>query len=129
MDKAEQNTRIEREEYYVKRVTENEKNARRYYLSAIKKVPKLLEIRQELKKLNLDLCRALLYCDSIFQVDSVGRIAKLEEEYKSILNENKLCDEKMKPNYYVKCKDCNDTGYKKDSSLCDCFKFLNHSTY
>ena len=110
-------------EYDKKRITAEldcEKRKNELY----KKIPRLQEIEKELNSSAINTARNILHNNSYSLKELNSKIEKLKYEKNSILLNNKLDINYLKPKY--ECSLCNDTGYISDnnyqSKMCSCLK-------
>ena len=88
------------------------------------KVPRLLEIENELNNFAINAAKNILKGSS-FSLDNLNvKVTELKNEKSKILKENNISDNYLEP--YYDCNICKDTGYIQNessaSSLCSCLK-------
>ena len=83
------------------------------------RVPRLLEIDQEVAALSARKARSLLQGESDTVEDLKKDVAALAQERRTLLRSNGFSDDYLEPHYF--CPLCQDTGYV-DGQKCSCFK-------
>ena len=83
------------------------------------RVPRLLEIDQEVAALSARKARSLLLGESDTVEDLKKDVAALAQERRTLLRSNGFSDDYLEPHYF--CPLCQDTGYV-DGQKCSCFK-------
>ncbi|MBU5482469.1 ATP-binding protein [Blautia sp. MSJ-19] len=83
------------------------------------RVPRLLEIDQEVAALSAQKARSLLQGESGSVDDLKAEVAALAQERISLLRQNGFSADYLEPHYF--CPICQDTGYV-DGHKCTCFK-------
>ncbi len=83
------------------------------------RVPRLLEIDQEVAALSARKARSLLQGKSDTVEDLKKDVAALAQERRTLLRSNGFSDDYLEPHYF--CPLCQDTGYV-DGQKCSCFK-------
>lgn len=83
------------------------------------RVPRLLEIDQEVAALSARKARSLLLGESDTVEDLKKDVAALAQERRTLLRNNGFSDDYLEPHYF--CPLCQDTGYV-DGQKCSCFK-------
>ena len=83
------------------------------------RVPRLLEIDQEVAALSARKARSLLQGKSDTVEDLKKDVATLAQERRTLLRSNGFSDDYLEPHYF--CPLCQDTGYV-DGQKCSCFK-------
>ena len=83
------------------------------------RIPRLVEIDQEVAALSAEKARSLLTGESSSVDDLKEEVAALSRERISLLRSNGFSDDYLEPHYF--CPDCQDTGYV-DGHKCTCFK-------
>ena len=83
------------------------------------RVPRLLEIDQEVAALSARKARSLLQGESDTVEDLKKDVAALAQERRTLLPSNGFSDDYLEPHYF--CPLCQDTGYV-NGQKCSCFK-------
>lgn len=83
------------------------------------RVPRLLEIDQEVAALSARKARSLLQGESDTVEDLKKDVAALAQERRTLLRSNGFSVDYLEPHYF--CPLCQDTGYV-DGQKCSCFK-------
>ena len=83
------------------------------------RIPRLVEIDQEVAALSAQKARSLLSGESSSVDDLKQAVAALSAERISLLRNNGFADDYLEPHYF--CPKCQDTGYV-DGHKCTCFK-------
>lgn len=115
------NARAERDSYYANRRAEMEERAERYRLKAYQAVPALKTIEKDIKSMQFTLAKAELYDMSTYPKLKAEE-KRLNDERSALLSRFGISEEKFTASYYAICKECNDSGRKRDGTSCTCFR-------
>ena len=105
---------------YSRRQSEVQRALEERRKEAYTRVPRLLEIDQEVASLSARKARALLLGQSASIEELREEVAALANERISLLKANGFPADYLKPHYF--CHECQDTGYTDGHRKCACFK-------
>lgn len=105
---------------YSRRQSEVQRALEERRKEAYTRVPRLLEIDQEIASLSARKARALLLGQPASIEELREEVAALANERISLLKANGFPADYLKPHYF--CRECQDTGYTDGHRKCACFK-------
>ena len=105
---------------YSRRQSEVQRALEERRKEAYTRVPRLLEIDQEVASLSARKARALLLGQPASIEELREEVAALANERISLLKANGFPADYLKPHYF--CRECQDTGYTDGHRKCACFK-------
>ena len=105
---------------YSRRQSEVQRALEERRKEAYTRVPRLLEIDQEVASLSARKARALLLGQPASIEELREEVASLANERISLLKANGFPADYLKPHYF--CHECQDTGYTDGHRKCACFK-------
>ncbi len=112
---------VEREVYYGKLQTDATKKADKALAEALKNND-FRRLNKELADTRFQYNAAIIRGDAGKQRELSSKIKGLENKRTTVLENIGIAPEQLEPEYYVKCKECKDTGTKANGTACDCWK-------
>ena len=112
----------ERQRYYSLRQEEMRARAERYIGQALQMAPKLKTIDFDLRALALPAAKAEIAKDDVQLHVILRRRAELRAEREQLLKQFNIEERRMVPEFYARCKKCQDTGYLPNGRGCTCYQ-------